>query len=518
MKQAAEVELDTAPLPAIDRPVVMFVISRTYGEGISQERLYDATRGNWRIGPATRDKAELALGIADGVVRTAFEVNRWGAANESAAPWKAKAEENRWYFEGHETDETRAWLGLSVRHHAPSKGAANPVRLFLDGVPGPEEESIMDSSAVLQTEALGRIMFGNSELFHSNLIAWIFETFPEQADDVFGAFVTRGDSTGSDVRSVERERENLDLVMHWPDRGSLVIENKVFAVPTTEQLDRYAAKMAKWKLSIGGAMLLSPTRHQFLDHGYVTGEYTKDGRRIEWRHLSFETLAESLELAFDGLTPTYEVETVLRYCTVLRGLASMMAQATVRDTREDAFLVPESLSKSLPKQAVTGLVKARAAHSAAVIRHELALMAIFADGVDSGMSHSLPRLSWFAEVILGDVKFHAGWQYQGGTLSLALILDHLEGKGSAAKLRRAEFARLLPEFFSFDHVDDILGTAGIGVSTSTKKEGPFGHFDPNFIYRYKKAESLTVQQLIDLTDAHAGHLDRLSNAALSEVK
>lgn len=75
MTSVSEDGLEQKPLPAIDRLVVMFVISRTYGEGISQERLYDATRGNWRIGAGTRAKAAIALGVADGVVRTAFEVN-----------------------------------------------------------------------------------------------------------------------------------------------------------------------------------------------------------------------------------------------------------------------------------------------------------------------------------------------------------------------------------------------------------------------------------------------------------
>lgn len=512
MQQALAKDLEQKPLPAIDRPAVMFVISKTYAGGVSQERLYEATRGNWRIGAGSRAQAEIALGIADGMVRTAFEIDRWGGADESAAPWTAKAEDNRWYFEGHETEETSSWLGLSVRHLAPPKGAANPVRLFLDGIPGPEQESIADSSTVLQDEALGRIMFGNSELFHSNLIAWIFEKFPSQADSVFGSFVS-GAGDGSGDRRVERERENLDLVMHWPDRGSLVIENKVFAVPSPQQLDGYAVKMAKWKLPVGGAMLLSPTRHHFLDDGYVTAERGKDGCPIVWRHLSFETLAESLELAFDGAPQTYEVETVLRYCTVLRGLAAMMAQARVASTREIAFLNGHALAQSLPKQAVTGLMKARAAHTAAALRYELERLGVPAGGVDSGLSHSLPRVSWFMEVMVGNVPVHAGWQYQGGVLSLALILDHLEGTGSAAKLKRAEFARLHPEFFSFDHLDGILDTKNTAVSATSKPEGPFGHFDPNFIYRSKKVKSLSVQQLIDASTAHAGHLARVGRKA-----
>lgn len=512
MNEVFDVELEHTQLPAINRPVVMFVISKTYSEGVSQERLYDATRGNWRIGAGSRAQAEIALGIADGVVRTAFEIDRWGGADESEAPGTAKAEDNRWYFEGHETEETSSWLGKSVRHLAPPKGAANPVRLFLDGVPGPEDESMTDSSSVLQDEALGRIMFGNSELFHSNLIAWIFEKFPSQADSVFGSFVSDAGG-GSGDRRVERERENLDLVMHWPDRGALVIENKVFAVPSPQQLDAYAAKMAKWKLPVAGAMLLSPTRHHFLDDGYVTAAHGKDGRLIVWRHLSFESLAESLELAFDGAPQTYEVETVLRYCTVLRGLAAMMAQAKVASTREIAFMDGQAVEQSLPKQAVIGLMKARAAHAAEVLRYELERLGVPAGGVDSGLSHSLPRVSWFMEVIVGNIPVHAGWQYQGGVLSLALILDHLEGTGSAAKLKRAEFARLHPEFFSYEHLDGILDTRNTAVSATSKPEGPFGHFDPNFIYRSKKVKSLSVQQLIDASAAHAGHLARVGRKA-----
>ncbi len=509
MKEVSEHDLEQYPLPAIGRPVVMFVISKTFAEGVSSQRLYDATRGNWKIGAVSRAKSEIALGIADGVVRSAFEIDRWGESEEPEAPRTEKGGKNRWYFQGHETEETRSWLGLSVRHLAPPKGAANPVRLYLDGVPQAEEQSVLDVSVALQEEALGRIMFGNSELFHSNMIAWIFDAFPAQADDVFGP-LSNGSAGGSGMRFVERERENLDLVMHWTDRPALVIENKVFAVPSPGQLDRYAAKLAKWKVPVGGTVLLSPTRHHFPERGYVTAEQTKDGHVIAWRHLSFERLAESLELAFDGLDPSYEVETVLRYCTVLRGLAAMMAQAAVAGPDEEAFLPPAAIPPGLPKQAVTGLGKARAAHTGAVLRHELERRDVPADGVEAGLSHSLPRVSWFMDAAVDGVAVRAGWQYQGGVLSLALILDHLAGVGSAAKLKRAEFARRYPEFFSFEHVDHVLSTANVAVSATSKPEGPFGHFDPNFIYRSKKVQSLTVQQLIDLSVMHAEQLRRIS--------
>jgi hypothetical protein len=112
----------------------------------------------------------------------------------------------------------------------------------------------------------------------------------------------------------------------------------------------------------------------------------------------------------------------------------------------------------------------------------------------------------------GDVEIFAGWQYQEGVLRLALILDHLHGTGKSAKWNRADFGRPHPEFCSFEHLDEILGTTGVAVSSSSKPEGPFGHFDPDFVYRYKKTEGLSVQHLLDLTVAHARHLERHSNA------
>jgi hypothetical protein len=44
MQQALAKGLEQKPPPAIDRPAVTFVISKAYAEGVSQERLYEATR------------------------------------------------------------------------------------------------------------------------------------------------------------------------------------------------------------------------------------------------------------------------------------------------------------------------------------------------------------------------------------------------------------------------------------------------------------------------------------------
>ncbi|WP_427015960.1 PD-(D/E)XK nuclease family protein [Pseudarthrobacter sp. P1] len=480
----------------LDRPVVMFVISRTYSLESSAEELYDATRGNWRISAAARDAAKFAFGIADGLIRTAYVIDSWGQSTEVDAPHGVVYEKPRAFFQGHETDETRSWLGKSVRHLAPAQGAANPVRLFLDGIPSTEPEGVGAYAAVMANEPLARIMYGDKELFHSNLIAWIFETFPQEADQVFGRFVGAG--LGAE-RMVERERQNMDLVMHWPGKAPLVIENKVFAVPGRAQLEGYAEKASAWAEKPGAMLLLSPTRSSFLRDGFVTTSAGADGEQLVWQHLSFETLAESLELAFDGKAPSYEVETVLRYATVLKALAALVDSTRVSRTDEAVFALDESLGELLSKQTLNNLKKARAERVAEAVDQALQGAGFVTGDTCSVFSRTFPAVSSFVVVAVSGEKFRAGWQYQEGAFRLALILDNLTGKGAAAKARRAEFAASLPGLFDFTVLDEVLDSAGTSSAPKDKGQpgGAFNHFDPAFVYRYKKLPDLTVQQLID---------------------
>lgn len=491
-------------LPKIDRPVVMFVINRSYADPPNAGKLYDATRGNWRIGAATRKRAEIALGIADGIVRSAYEIDGWGSGADDSAPGGVEADQDRWYFRGHETEQTREWLGGSVRHLAPRQGAANPVRLFLDGVPPDESAGLKELTDALAAEPLGRIMYGNNELFHSNMIAWFFETFPAEADAVFAPLSGQSVSTGHS-RSVERERQSLDLVLNWPDRSSLVIENKVFATPTAHQLDRYAEKISRWNDAFGAAYLLSPTVPKFMEKGYDSGFHTKFGVPIIWKHLSFESLAEALELAIQSENRNYEAETVLRYANVLKMLSAIMQTTMVNDLSE--WVMPEALraDQGISNQTMAGLRKARMARVCEIVTAAL-IDAGYQGGLAySEMTRSQAAISWFSDVRVDGVSFRAGWQYQGDQFRLALILPHLNGRGDAAQLERSRFATQRADYLSFTVVDPALASEKRSVSTNDrgKSDGVFNHFDPDFIYRYKKVPELTVQQLIDGATAFA---------------
>lgn len=451
------------PLPALDEPTVIFVINRAWSPGDGEDETYAATRGYWKVGAQTRDRAVFALGVAGGIVRGAYRIVSW---HRGPAP-------GRWGFEGTPATELDA-VGKSVAHLALPRGAANPVRLHLNGTPPPPFRAgpVGAVAHALNREPLARIMYGQRELFHSNFLAWFFDELPDLADQVFRDLTVAGDG---DRRSVERERENLDLVMSWPGAAPLVIENKVFSLPDGAQLAEYRAKTARWKGTPAEHVLLSmnppPT--------------TVEG----WRLLSYRELADRIDHALVAVTESsYEVESLRRYSRVVRLLSGLLDTTVVRSLVEGAWLDPTQLSEIDSAQTQSALKKLRARR---------VQIALDEHGPQSGwteadISHSQPLVGWRKHLTVEGHDIQAGWQYQEGQFRLCLVLPHLAGRSDEAKRAREAFAAAHPELFDFSPIHNLLNTPRAAEIPATGVR----HFSPDFVYRYVKAPGLTVAQLV----------------------
>jgi hypothetical protein len=126
-----------APVVEISEPVILITVNRFYRRGMSDEDLYEITRGKWVIG-ARRNKAKYALAVYKGIIREVYEIKRWlpiqveGA--ELTRAWiPANSEEakvkrpNRWQFEGKIATSLRHYVGGSTEKYA-TVGAQNPIR------------------------------------------------------------------------------------------------------------------------------------------------------------------------------------------------------------------------------------------------------------------------------------------------------------------------------------------------------------------------------------------------------
>ena len=77
------------------------------------------------------------------------------------------------------------------------------------------------------------------ELFHSNMLAWLFQQYQEPMTEAFGDLFPPDPATARTSRCFE-SGGNLDLVVWVPGRRPLVVENKTFSLLDEDQLQRYS--------------------------------------------------------------------------------------------------------------------------------------------------------------------------------------------------------------------------------------------------------------------------------------
>jgi hypothetical protein len=474
--------------------IVLIKIPRSAPPNANAEALMEATSKWWVVAESRRDggpaSPDYALAVINGRVVTAFRIVGWQAAPTG----------RRWGFTGDVSKELAAlYGGLDVTRYFPP-GAATPLRYVHCKTPAADAKrattAALDAQRLelveivrrLNDEPLTHLMLGHRELFHTNLLAWFFRCIPEAADQVFAPLTEDYGVQTEAIRGVQRERNNLDLLFRWPGRRPLVIENKVFSLPDEEQLEKYAVKARAggespifWLLSL-------------------TDPSWRDGRKApcssEWRWIGYKELAERIRSSLAPDDRSYATETMRHYADVVDLLCDLVASVVVTDSNETVSL-PSDVQKALGDDRLTSTMgKLRAKSVAQRISQALDEAGIADTFVESGLTKSLPLLSWFHSIDRAPGA-QVCWQLQDGQFRLALITPHLSGASEAERQARYDFAKANEDLFDFVLLDDILGTAGSAAKPLPRPENPLGfnRFDPDFVYRYKKTPYLTVAQL-----------------------
>ena len=118
----------------ISEPSLLIRTSRLFQEGMSDNELYEITRGVWKIG-SDREKAEYAFCVANGVVQEIYLIQKWQPAGTTPYVTRAQKDANtkgkwegRWEFIGKiAPDLIRSkYIKRSVAHYF-NKGSANPI-------------------------------------------------------------------------------------------------------------------------------------------------------------------------------------------------------------------------------------------------------------------------------------------------------------------------------------------------------------------------------------------------------
>ncbi len=115
----------------IQEPSVLIRINRLYCPGIEAQRLYEITRGVWKIGER-RNRLVYAFAVYRGVVREVYKIKSWHRAGTTRYRYRKRGVLDiggRWEFVGRlaEPSVRNRYRGGSVAHLLPD-GARNPLR------------------------------------------------------------------------------------------------------------------------------------------------------------------------------------------------------------------------------------------------------------------------------------------------------------------------------------------------------------------------------------------------------
>lgn len=349
-------------------------------------------------------------------------------------------------------------------------------------------EAFEDIARRIEANPLGRLMYGQRELFHSNLIGWFFEQLPAAADATFRPFALPGEDSG---RWVDRERGHLDMVFHWPDRAPLVIENKVFSLPRREQLEEYGRAVAGWPHR--PALVLLSVSVPTFEPG-------------DWRYLSYADFAGRILEALPS-DASYEIETMRRYAALVADLHHLVSAVEVRSDTEAVWLPERLLAAVSSSQMRAALRKARAQRVAHLLNEYIPGLEQPAAG---GMSNATPLVEAFEYVHARGRDLHLGWQLQGDQFRRAVVYHDqaISGRSEESRRLREAVSRNHPEFYSFP--------APLPQALGGRKE--FNHFAPSFVYKYVKTPSLTIADLKRAAAAVHEEVEQLRSAVPEAVR
>jgi len=119
----------------IDERVILLTINELYRSNMSENELYEATRGVWKVSKR-RNGAQFAFSLYRGVVREVYTIMKWHRAgtleykDRDPSTYSGKKKwEKRWEFEGEIAPELirSKYIDKSVREYI-KKGSQNPIR------------------------------------------------------------------------------------------------------------------------------------------------------------------------------------------------------------------------------------------------------------------------------------------------------------------------------------------------------------------------------------------------------
>ena len=343
------------------------------------------------------------------------------------------------------------------------------------------EKRAISVAAALQAEPLFHMSLGSKELFHSNLVAWFVDRYPEDVGVRFAAWTPP--APGRLPAPTTRETGDLDIVIQLADHEAIVIENKAFSMPNEAQLERYAAGPVRALRGRPTLVLLSLSNPRWPSDEYAAPAGT-------WRRIGYETLREVLQPAIEAVRRRdfYDGETLAHYCSLLRLLVELADLVDVGSDDEPVELEPAITRALMSARIADAAEKMRMYQIAGRLRQ--ALTPVRDVAIKADFTNGKPLLEAFVPLRGTD---RIGWQYQNGQFRVALILDTMSSPGATRAQREAFATAHYGAWLELGRLEQRFAP-----TRPVARRTPLNGYDPAFVYRYCIPVDLNVGRLLKI--------------------
>jgi PD-(D/E)XK nuclease superfamily len=326
------------------------------------------------------------------------------------------------------------------------------------------------------------------ELFHTNMLYWLALHQPAESAPVWNALGLHSVRADGQEPFIEREWHHLDLVFcSGPGRETLVIENKIGAIPTAEQLVREAETVAR----------LAPSM-KFGELKYVLLTLTapSPGLPGPWRSVVYRDLLDELRETARRVSGE-DAHVVSAYVELVAQLDAVARAYDPDVNLDEAVLLPASEREHLARGRVLSLVdKVRVGRFAQLATCAQPPEIRPAGPVGAALYHTVGLNDWFVN---GRPGRQFGWQIQGNQFRLAVMFIGPHNKSREA--REQEVTEHYNDYFDFTPPEALKGRL-----TPHQGKKLFLGFDPDMVYRYATlAPETTWHDLLGLTTFFSGH-------------
>lgn len=320
------------------------------------------------------------------------------------------------------------------------------------------------------------------ELFHTNMLYWLALHRPHESQPLWNALGLPSAAPADHTSLVKREWRHIDLLVD-PGAGQqkLVLENKVGAIPTEEQLAGY------W------SALHRDRRFDDVATTFVLLTLVKPAMALPkpWQLVAYSDLLPALDETVKQLAGQ-ERELVASYARLVRDLVNIAeALDPLSDLDEPMLLSDEELALLREGRLLPLVLKMRVSRAAEQIRASLShALSVPVGEVEANLTNAQGLNSWF---IRGPAGRHFGWQAQGQQFRLAVITARRDPKRRDE--REAVVKREHHNYFDFTLPTGPL--EGLLQPYTGAKE--WLGYEPNFVYRYQTLDpSITWRQFVAL--------------------